>query len=91
MYEAKEKLFKLLKAHVCLGGFWPDILYLCVFVTCVYSRLTDIIKRFFAPQITENGRFWVQRMGLGMPKSKNGDHFLLPNIPKYGGIDFCFT
>ena len=26
-----------------------------------------------------------------MPKSKNGDHFLLPTIPKNGGIDSCFA
>ena len=35
--------------------------------------------------------FGCKKMGLGMPKSKNGDHFLSPTIPKNGGIDFCFT
>ena len=35
MYEAKEKLFKLLKAHMCFGSFWPDI-YICVYV-CVFQ------------------------------------------------------
>ena len=33
MYEAKEKLFRLLRAHVCLRSFWPDIcigVYVCV-------------------------------------------------------------
>ena len=29
--------------------------------------------------------------GLQLPKSKNGDHFLSPTIPKNGGIDSCFT
>ena len=32
MYEAKEKLFKLLKAHMCFGSFWPDIC-ICVYVS----------------------------------------------------------
>ena len=35
--------------------------------------------------------FGCKKMGLGMPKSKNGDHFLSPTIPKNGGIDSCFT
>ena len=35
--------------------------------------------------------FGCKKMGLRMPKSKNGDHFLSPTIPKIGGIDFCFT
>ena len=35
--------------------------------------------------------FGCKKMGLGMPKSKNGGHFLSPTIPKNGGIDFCFT
>ena len=43
MCEAKEKLFKLLKAHVFFGSFWLDIC-ICVYM-CVYSRLSDIIKR----------------------------------------------
>ena len=43
MCEAEEKLFKLLKAHVCFGSFWLDIC-ICVYM-CVYSRLSDIIKR----------------------------------------------
>ena len=35
--------------------------------------------------------FGCKKMGLRMPKSKNGDHFLSPTIPKNSGIDFCFT
>ena len=35
--------------------------------------------------------FGCKKMGLGMPKSKNGDHFLSPTIPKNGGIDSCFA
>ena len=36
---------------------------------------------FFAPQITENGRFWVQKMGLWTPYSENRDHYLSGTIP----------
>ena len=46
---------------------------------------------FFHPKTAIFSDFGCKKMGLGMPKSKNGDHFLSPTIPKNGGIDSCFT
>ena len=46
---------------------------------------------FLHPKTAIFSDFGCKKMGLGMPKSKNGDHFLSPTIPKNGGIDFCFT
>jgi len=40
MYEAKEKLFKLLQAHVCFGSFWPDFcicVYVCLFCNGLFA------------------------------------------------------
>ena len=46
---------------------------------------------FFGPKSFKFAVFGCQKMGLQMPKSKKDDHFLPPTIPKYGGIDSCFT
>ena len=48
-------------------------------------------SHFFAPEKAIFSDFGCKKMGLRMPKSKNGDHFLSPTIPKNGGIDSCFT
>ena len=48
-------------------------------------------KRRAVPKLLKMAVFGCKKMGLGMPKSKNGDHFLSPTIPKNGGIDSCFT
>ena len=56
---------------------------------------TTILRRkspiFLHPKTAIFSDFGCKKMGLGMPKSKNGDHFLSPTIPKNGGIDSCFT
>ena len=46
---------------------------------------------FLHPKTAIFSDFGCKKMGLGMPKSKNGDHFLSPTVPKNGGIDSCFT
>ena len=46
---------------------------------------------FLHPKSLKMAVFGCKKMGLGMPKSKNGDHFLSQTIPKNGGIGFCFT
>ena len=46
---------------------------------------------FLHPKSLKMAVFGCKKKGLGIPKSKNGDHFLSPTIPKNGGIDFCST
>ena len=48
-------------------------------------------RRQAVPKLLKITVFRCKRMGLRMPKSKNGDHFLSPAIPKNGVTDFSFT
>ena len=48
-------------------------------------------KRRAVPKLLKMAVFGCKKMGLGMPESKNGNHFLSPTIPKHGGRDTCFT
>ena len=46
---------------------------------------------FFHPKMTIFSDLGCNKMGLWMPKSKNGDHFLSPTISINGGTAPCFT
>ena len=46
---------------------------------------------FLHPKLLKMAVFGCKKMGLLMPKSKKGHHFLSPTIPKKSGTDSYFT
>ena len=56
-----------------------------------FQNLHVLSPIFLQPKSLKMAIFGCKKMGLWMPKSKNGDHFLSPTIPKNGGTDSCFT
>ena len=60
----------------------------------MWSPFVDLGIRspiFLHPKTAIFSNFGCKKKGLRMPKSKYGDHFLSPTIPKTGGTDSCFT